>query len=72
MKTNGRSLSARQVTLMVLGYGIGGGILTLPSLAAGGFGASRWLGGFFLGPVFLCATWVVGRVGEKISEGTII
>ncbi|NLY90258.1 MAG: GerAB/ArcD/ProY family transporter [Firmicutes bacterium] len=72
MKVGGRSLSARQVTLMVLGYGIGGGILTLPSLAAGVFGASGWLAVFLLGLVYVGATWIVGRLAEKFPEETII
>jgi spore germination protein len=72
VKTGGRSLSARQVTLMILGYGIGGGILTLPSLAAGIFGASGWLAVLVIGLLYVGVAWIAGRLAEKFPEETII
>lgn len=72
MKQEKRSLDARQVTLIVLGFGIGGGILTLPSLAAEVFGASGWLIVLVLGLFHIGGAWIAGRLAEKFPEETII
>lgn len=72
MKQEKRSLDARQVTLVVLGFGIGGGILTLPSLAAKVFGASGWLIVLVLGLFYTGGAWIAGRLAEKFPEETII
>jgi len=57
---------------MILGYGIGGGILTLPSSAAAIFGASGWLAVFLIGLIYVGIAWVAGRLAEKFPEETII
>ena len=72
VKPEKRSLSARQVTLLILGYSIGGGILTLPSGAATVFGASGWLVVFLLGLLFIGAAWIIARLAERFPEETII
>ncbi len=72
MKQEKRSIDARQVTLVVLGFGIGGGILTLPSLAAGVFGASGWLIVLVLGLFYTGGAWIAGRLAETFPEETII
>lgn len=72
VKTGRRSLSPRQVTLLILGYGIGGGVLSLPSLAAGVFGPSGWLVVLILGLFYAGGGWVTARLAEKFPEETII
>lgn len=57
---------------MILGYGIGGGILTLPSQAAGIFAAAGWVPVFLIGLLNIGIAWVVGRLAEKFPEETII
>jgi spore germination protein len=72
MREKQRSLSPRQVTLLILGFGIGGGILTLPSLAAEVLGASGWLLVLALGVLYTGSAWLVARLAAKFPEETII
>ncbi|MBA2133520.1 GerAB/ArcD/ProY family transporter [Capillibacterium thermochitinicola] len=67
-----RLLSARQITLLVLGFGIGGGVLTLPSSAAAVFGPSGWLLVFVLGLLYTGSGWIAARLAAKFPEETII
>lgn len=72
MRENQRTLSPRQITLLILGFGVGGGILTLPSLAAEVLGASGWLLVLALGFLYTGSAWVVARLAVKFPEETII
>src|SRR5687768_15157025 len=57
---------------MIIGYNIGGGILTLPSLAAGIFGSSGWLLVLTLGLIYTGSAWIAARLAEKFPEETIV
>ncbi|NLC53133.1 MAG: GerAB/ArcD/ProY family transporter [Firmicutes bacterium] len=72
MKERQRILSSRQITLLVLGFGIGGGVLTLPSSAAEVFGASGWLLVLALGVLYTGGAWIAARLAAKFPEETII
>ncbi|NLM38053.1 MAG: GerAB/ArcD/ProY family transporter [Firmicutes bacterium] len=67
-----RMLSSRQITLLILGLGIGGSVLTLPSLAADVFGPSGWLLVFVLGLFYTGGGWFAARLAAKFPEETII
>lgn len=72
MSGNERFLSSRQITLLILGFAIGGGILTLPSLAAEVLGASGWLLVLALGLLYMGSAWIAARLAAKFPEETII
>ena len=72
MKGKQRSLSPRQITLLILGFAIGGGILTLPSLAAEVLGASGWLLILAIGLLYTGSAWMAARLAAKFPEETII
>ena len=68
MSGNERFLSSRQITLLILGFAIGGGILTLPSLAAEVLGASGWLLVLALGLLYMGSAWIAARLAAKFPE----
>ncbi len=67
-----RSLSSRQVTMMILGLTIGAGILTLPSAVARVFGASGWIGTLIIGFVFTGGSYVAVKLAQLFPEETIV
>lgn len=67
-----RSLSSRQVTLIIIGFTIGAGILTLPSAAAELMGASGWIWVLTTGLLFTGAAWVAAKLAQESPGQTIV
>ncbi|NLW56463.1 MAG: GerAB/ArcD/ProY family transporter [Firmicutes bacterium] len=67
-----RSLSSRQVTLIIVGFTIGAGILTLPSAAAELMGASGWVWVLATGLLFTGAAWVAVKFAQQAPGETLV
>ncbi len=67
-----RSLSARQVALIIIGFTIGAGVLTLPSAAAELMGATGWLWVLVTGLLFTGAAWVAVKLALQSPGETLV
>ncbi len=67
-----RTLSSRQVTLILVGFTIGAGVLTLPSAAARVFGASGWVWVLAVGLLFTGAAFVAVKLAQEFPKETIV